>query len=371
MNAVAALAQASEAAEQWSTVALGDIVEVLDRLRKPITKRDRAAGPYPYYGATGVLDWVHGHLFDEPLILVGEDGAKWGAGESSAFSISGKTWVNNHAHVLRPVRKRVLDKWLIYFLNAADLSSFVSGLTVPKLNQGQLREIPIPLPPLEEQKRIIAVLDKAFAALDRVRANAKANLADAAELLASALREKFDRASTGNARLSFDQLCDTITPKVKIQRKEYLDEGAYPIVSQEAESVSGYWNDPGALLGIERPVVVFGDHTRCLKYIDFDFVVGADGTKIMQPKPGISAGYLYFGLRSQPVPEGGYARHFKFVRELTLPDIPFREQEDLARELFGLEGKCAELEGAYRAKLTDIAALRQSLLQKAFAGQLS
>lgn len=251
-----------------------------------------------------------------------------------------------------------------------DVDSRCTGTTRRRISRKNLGQVSVPLPPLDEQKQIVAVLDQAFAAFDRARVNAEANLADAQELFVSELREKFRQASIGNARLSFDQLCDTLTPSIKIKRADYLDEGNYPIVSQEAESVSGYWNDPGALLGIERPVVVFGDHTRCLKYIDFDFVVGADGTKIMQPESGISAGYLYFGLRSQPVPEDGYARHFKFVRERTLPDISFREQEDLAQALFDIEEKCKGLEASYQTKLADIAALRQSLLQQAFAGEL-
>ena len=110
----------------WVTKPLGDLVDVLDRLRKPITKTDRKAGPYPYYGATGVLYYVDGYLFDEPFVLVGEDGAKWEACANSAFSIAGKTWVNNHAHVIRPHRNRVLDDWLIYYLNGADLMPFIS-----------------------------------------------------------------------------------------------------------------------------------------------------------------------------------------------------------------------------------------------------
>lgn len=171
----------------WPTKPLGDLVDVLDRLRKPITKKNRKAGPYPYYGATGILDHVDGYLFDEPLVLIGEDGAKWEACANSAFAIEGKTWVNNHAHVIRPHRDRVWDDWLIYYLNGADLMPFISGMTVPKLNQGRLREIPIPLPPLEEQQRIVAILDEAFEGLARARENAEANLENARELYRSGL----------------------------------------------------------------------------------------------------------------------------------------------------------------------------------------
>src|SRR5687767_9101922 len=95
---------------EWQTKPLGELCDILDNQRKPITKRDRISGAYPYYGATGVLGYVEGFLFDEPLVLVGEDGAKWESGESTAFAVEGKIWVNNHAHVLRPHRTKILDK---------------------------------------------------------------------------------------------------------------------------------------------------------------------------------------------------------------------------------------------------------------------
>ena len=150
----------------WPMVGLGNCIEVLDKLRRPITKRDRTSGPYPYYGATGVLDYVDGYIFDEPLVLVGEDGAKWGPSEKSAYAISGKTWVNNHAHVLRPNRNKVLDEYLIAALNHADLTRFVTGVTVPKLNQQKLREIQIPLPPLEVQQDLVAEIEGYQRAID-------------------------------------------------------------------------------------------------------------------------------------------------------------------------------------------------------------
>ena len=150
----------------WKTVTLGEICDVLDSLRKPITKKDRIEGDYPYYGATGIVDWVHDYIFEEKLVLVGEDGAKWGAGDATAFIATGKYWVNNHAHVLRPKPDLVIHEWIAYYLTGIDLSEFVTGLTVPKLNQTNLKIIPIPLPPLAEQQRIVAKLDAAFAEID-------------------------------------------------------------------------------------------------------------------------------------------------------------------------------------------------------------
>lgn len=142
----------------WNQKPLGELTEILDGKRKPISKELRTPGPIPYYGACGVVDFVDSFLFDEPLVLVGEDGAKWGQGESTAFIVTGKSWVNNHAHVLRPNREILDDYWLVCWLNSQDLSQYISGLTVPKLNQANLRGIPIPLPPLAEQRKIAEIL---------------------------------------------------------------------------------------------------------------------------------------------------------------------------------------------------------------------
>ncbi len=140
-------------------VRLGDVCEVLDSLRKPITKKDRVPGQIPYYGATCIQDYVNDYIFDEPLVLLGEDGARWGADECSAYMIRGKAWVNNHAHVLRPT-ELLNHSWLTYYLCHTDLDCYITGTTVRKLTQEKMRSIEIPLPPLAHQKRIAAVLDK-------------------------------------------------------------------------------------------------------------------------------------------------------------------------------------------------------------------
>ena len=153
----------------WPMVNMGSVCEVLDRLRKPITKDDRDPGPYPYYGSTGVVDWVADYIFDEPLILIGEDGAKWEAGERTAFAISGKTWVNNHAHVLRPNRDSILDKFLIAIVNQLDFSPYITGVTVPKLNQRMLNSIQLPLPSVAVQGQYVSEIESEHALVDANR----------------------------------------------------------------------------------------------------------------------------------------------------------------------------------------------------------
>ncbi len=264
--------------------------------------------------------------------------------------------------------------FLTYFMQSAEghLLAVVSrGATVHRLETDALKSLEIPLPPLAEQRRIVAKLDQAFAALDRACANAEANLGDARQLFDAEIQLAFERAAEGRRMLPFDSLCEALTPKLKLKRQDYLADGAYPVVSQEADLISGYWNDASAVLEKEGDVVVFGDHTCCLKYVDFDFVVGADGTKVLQPSNGISGKFLYYGLRSQPIQQTGYARHFKLLREKALPELSMPEQKRITDHLDQMEARCVKLSEAYESKLKDIAALRQSLLQAAFSGQLT
>lgn len=143
---------------QWKK--MGEICDNMDKLRKPVTASTRISGIYPYYGASGVVDHVNNYIFDGSYLLISEDGANLLARSTPiAFSIYGKTWVNNHAHVLH-FNSDVTRKFVEYFINNLDISKYVSGGAQPKLNQKKLNSIPIPIPPLELQEKIVAILDR-------------------------------------------------------------------------------------------------------------------------------------------------------------------------------------------------------------------
>lgn len=139
---------------------LEEICDILDSRRIPITASDRKPGPYPYYGANGIQDYVSDYIFDDELVLLAEDGGNFGSKEKPiAYRVSGKCWVNNHAHVLKP--KDMLDvDYLCYSLMFYDVSGLVNGATRQKLTQADMRKMEIPLRPMSEQKRITAVINK-------------------------------------------------------------------------------------------------------------------------------------------------------------------------------------------------------------------
>lgn len=143
---------------EWK--ALGELAENLDSMRKPITSGLRESGDIPYYGASGIVDYVKDYIFDCDLLLVSEDGANLLARNTPiAFSISGKSWVNNHAHVLK-FKTYAERKYVEYYLNSIDLTPYISGSAQPKLNKKSLESIRIPNPSPEDKKRIVEILDK-------------------------------------------------------------------------------------------------------------------------------------------------------------------------------------------------------------------
>jgi type I restriction enzyme S subunit len=155
--------------DHWPILPLSDVVEFLDHQRRPVTESDRVGGLYPYYGANGPQGTIDDFIFDEPLILLAEDGGHFNdPSRGIAYQIAGKTWVNNHAHVLRP--KLTVDlNYLCKVLEHYDVSPFVTGTTRGKLTKAGASGIPIPLPPMEQQRRIAAILDQAEALRTKCR----------------------------------------------------------------------------------------------------------------------------------------------------------------------------------------------------------
>lgn len=143
-------------------ILLEECCEILDSQRIPITASDRKEGPYPYYGANGVQDYVDDYIFDDELVLLAEDGGNFGSKDRPiAYRVSGKCWVNNHAHVLKPKNGFDVD-YLCYSLMFYKTEGLVNGATRQKLNQAMMRKMLIPKRQLREQQQIVQVLNKAL-----------------------------------------------------------------------------------------------------------------------------------------------------------------------------------------------------------------
>jgi len=169
----------SEEAKKWERKKLGEVCEFLDNMRIPFNdavRQERIAGKdqselYPYYGANGQVGWIDDFLFDEELILLAEDGGFFGSTERPiAYKVSGKCWVNNHAHVLRAKNDLVDVDWLYFTLAIRpDIIQYVSGTTRPKLNQEKASLIPIPLPMLPIQRPFVSCLKEKMSQFENLQ----------------------------------------------------------------------------------------------------------------------------------------------------------------------------------------------------------
>jgi type I restriction enzyme S subunit len=116
----------------------------------------------------------------------------------------------------------------------------------------------------------------------------------------------------------FENCLEKVVYTNKIQRKDFLESGKFPIISQEQDFINGYWNNEDDLFKIKKPVVIFGDHTKVIKFVDFDFILGADGVKILQTKQNIEPKYFYYFLQNVNLKSLGYARHYRLLKKLNV-----------------------------------------------------
>ena len=170
----------------WKRVRFDSISENLDSKRVPVTESDRKDGVYPYYGASGIVDWINDYIFDEDILLVSEDGANLLMRSTPiAFSVSGKSWVNNHAHVVR-FHDFATQKFIEVYFSLIDISEYITGTAQPKLNQAKLNTMLFCWPPLSLQKQFAAFVER----VDQQKQTVQQSL-EKLELMKKALMQEY------------------------------------------------------------------------------------------------------------------------------------------------------------------------------------
>lgn len=251
----------------------------------------------------------------------------------------------------------------------AQIISLGQGAVRSNIAQQSLRSVRAPIPPLPEQSAIAEALsdvDALLAGLDRLIAK-KRDLQQAAmqRMLTGQTRLAGFRAAWDS--LPFDRVLRRLNAKAhQIQTSEYRATGRYPVVDQSAAFVAGY-SDHGEkrFHCPQRGVIVFGDHTCITKFVDFDFLVGADGTQVLVAQPGHSTRFHAYQLQYRGVEPTGYNRHFRFLKERDFLVPEFGEQEAIAAVLSDMDAELAALD-ARRAKTH---ALKQAMMQDLLTGR--
>ena len=162
----------------------------------------------------------------------------------------------------------------------------------------------------------------------------------------------------------------SVSKRQESKKGDYELEGKLPVIDQGSSFIGGYTNDEELKVECELPVIVFGDHTKAIKYVDFDFVGGADGIKVIKSQEMYHPKLFYYFIRAISLPDRGYSRHFQFLEKAQIPVPPLTEQAQIVSELERHLSVADEIEATLDAELKRAERLRQSILKQAFSGKL-
>lgn len=370
----------------WQTRTLDQISVNLDNRRRPVTKSDRVGGEFPYYGASGIVDYVADYLFDEDTLLISEDGANLLARSTPiAFPASGKYWVNNHAHILK-FPDAITQRFVELYLASIPLDGYITGAAQPKLNQSALNSIPIPAPPIPEQQRLVTLLDEALDGIATARSNAEQNLQNARAIFESHLQSVFTQQGDGWLEMPLGEVGKVSMCK-RIFKEETKATGDIPFYKigtfgKEADSFIPseiyrqyrdkypFPNKGDVLISaagtIGRRVIYDGEHAY---FQDSNIVwISNDQKQVLNH-------YLYhfYGACEWNSTRGAtisrlYNDNLKRI-SIAFPKSLI-EQQQIAAQLDSLSDETCRLTDIYQRKLAALDDLKKSLLHQAFAGLL-
>jgi len=388
----------------WVTTDLESIAEILDYKRVPINSKERQKRKenkklnelYPYYGATGQVDYINDYLFDGEYVLLGEDGAPFlDPLKNKAYIVSGKFWVNNHAHILKGY---ISNKYLCFYLNQYNFIGHVTGTTRLKLNQSSMKNITIKVAPLNEQNRIVEKIEELFSDLDKATEDLKKTQEQLKIYRQAVLKAAFEGKllEMGLAKYSpFSEICDINPSKQEIgELNDDLEVTFLPMLAVSKTGVilekkikrlkdvkKGYtfFKNGDVLLAKITPCFENGKKA-IVKELKNNIGFGSTEFHVLRPKEEVISEWIYYGVsledfrnkaKSQMTGTAGQKRVSKRVLESYAIPIPTKPiQEKIVKEIESRLSVCDKVEKTVEQNLIKIEYLRQSILKKAFEGKL-
>ena len=340
---------------------------------------------YPYYGATGQVGFIDDYITDGEYVLLGEDGAPFlDAFSNKAYIISGKTWVNNHAHVLR---SKTNNKFLCYYLNSFNYKGYVSGTTRLKLTQAEMKRIPVPVPPLSEQERIVSRIEELFSQLDAGVETLKKTKAQLSVYRQAVLKEAFEKVS---ARVLLGSISESRLGKMLDSEKNigvprrYLrninvrwhsfdlsDLSEMPI---EENEVGKYSLRKGDLVICEG-----GEPGRCAVWESDDVIFYQKALHRVRftdsSNPKFYMYYLWYAAQTGQLKSlftGTGIKHLtgQSLVKVLVPTAERITQDSIVNEIETHLSVCDSIEHTVDLALQQAEAMRQSILKDAFEGKL-
>ena len=333
----------------WVWTTIGELLINRDGERKPVSldiRNKQQDKKYNYYGAAGVIDLVDSYLFDDKLLLIGEDGANLlSRSKNNAIIAEGRFWVNNHAHVLDSTNKAILD-YVAFVINTMALDDYITGSAQPKLSQDNLNKIPIALPPLNEQQRIIAMIETWHSQIDIIDAeksslnvtiqNAKFKILDLA--LSGKLTSDtshYPQLPDGWEYKQLDEVLDYEQPqKYIVESTDYSDDYTMPVLTAGKSFIIGHTNERTGIC-TDVPVIIFDDFTTDSKFVNFPFKVKSSAMKILHPKVNINLKYIAYFMSTTRLVGTTHKRYW--ISEYSKIKVPVPPKEEQDKIVFLIE----------------------------------
>lgn len=384
----------------WSYVPLEKVANICDGLRKPVNSKERAKriegklneSLFPYYGATGQVGYIDDYLTDGEYVLLGEDGAPFlNPFASKAYIISGKAWVNNHAHILQ---SKSNNKFLCYYLNYFDYNSYVSGTTRLKLTQAQLKRIEIPDISKDEQQRIVSCIEELFSELDKGVETLQTIKEQLAVYRQAVLKEALNGIK--GQPYTVKDVCKEIKVGIVIKPSQYYTDEQVGIKAFRSANVREFHVEDKnwAYLSIAghqanaRSIVHTGDilivrsgypGTACVVPEQFngcnaiDILIAVPNRDLVLPE--FLCAYTNSPLGKKFVNEkkrGVGQKHFNVsgYSKMLISVPSLDKQEEIVKKIASRLSVCDSIERTVNTALAQAEAMRQSILKKAFEGEL-
>ena len=372
----------------WEVKTLGEMCEMYQP--KTISKKDMDPnGEYPVFGANGIIGRYSKFNHEDPELLITCRGATCGAVNVSLP----KSWINGNAMVVRPRSESLKQKFLKYLFTGGRLvEEAISGAAQPQITRTSLNPLQIPVPPLAEQERIVGILDEAFEGIAAATAQAEKNLHNARELFQSVLQSTFSQKGDDWEEKQLDQACIVERGSSPRPIKQYLttaEDGVNWIKIGDTEEGGKYVHSTAQKItqeGAKRSrLVEVGDFilTNSMSFgRPYIMKINGyihDGWFVLRLNEGIDTDYFYYLLSSALVQDqfhslaaGAVVKNISgdLVKQAVLPLPPLPTQQAIVEKLDALSEETKRLEAIYERKKAALSELKQSLLQKAFAGEL-
>ncbi len=376
--------------EHWEVVRLGQVVKTIKGKKPKILSENPSKNSLPYLTAEYFRYGIPNQFVNievekelpvckkEDVVLIW-DGSKAGQVFTGLEGILASTMVK-----INPIINNLDKSYLHHFLTTKFdyLNSQTTGSTIPHINKTVFLNLPIPLPPLDEQKAIADILSTVQNAIEKTEKviNAtkqlKKSMMKHLFTYGAVAVDKIDKVKLKESEIGLipedwkvvrlENVMEGFTPNKKLKQSDYKAIGKFPVIDQGQEYVAGFYDDETMVFDKDLPVILFGDHTRIIKYVDFPFICGADGLKIIIPKENFHRKYFYYALLNLNIPSRGYNRHFKILKEKLIPLPPLDEQQKIANILTTIDQKIQ----AEEKKKTVLQNLFKTLLQQLMTGKI-